>query len=1030
MLTALLCLALQQSQVPSAQAPLHPIEWRYRINFQSESADIPGGYLKDFGQAYGPRTGPDQGASQGFALRYGWSESGGGTPKDLVGQGRERGAVPDPRLDTFMHMDLPGSGTNGQGVWEMELRPGDYTVRVTCGDPSFTNSSHRIVVEGLVALSGFEPSDTELHGSAEVTVTVADGRLTLDSSGGTNTKINFVEISRGKRAFPQINAVNPFDGATDVPLDAFLSTDLYLPRAAVDASTVSIHSIRLYPASAPGSIIPAVVNTTGGGDALILDPLGDLAPQTDYVFEVTEDVRDLRGVPFVPFTSHFRTVSNTSGQIIDLEFERETVASGAQYTSLEIGPDRRLYCLLSDGRIHRYRLKADGTLTDFEEIVSLVVTEGGSRLAIGMTHDPGSTEANPVVWVSHTTFGFADMPDWGGKISRLSGPSLGAVETMIEELPRSTRDHVTNSLSFGPDGGLYFAQGGNNAMGAPDSTWANREERLLSAAVLRLDTAALDALPAGGLPLNVRTAEGGTYDPLAPGAPLTLYATGLRNGYDLVWHSNGSLYIPGNGSASGGNAPASPAQLPAICALRPDGPYVGPAVPGITGVSQSLHDFLMRIEPGGYYGHPNPARCEWVLNGGNPTQFVDPAEILLYPVGTQPDPNFRGYAFDFENNKSPNGVIEYQSDRFEGSLRGSLIVARYSGGDDLMVLRPSADGSIAASLESISTFDSFFDPLDVTEDTTNGNLYVSEYGGGTLTLLRPVDGTLPGIEITPAEIIASAVQGQADAPQQLTLTNEGLDPLEVLSIDVSGPDAAAFLPGSTPALPAVLSPGENLSFELTFSPPLGSTGSLRAQVTVSTDRGSSGVQAHGLSAETFAGAGEAPLARIVETLGVSVDVGGDQLSLGTDPEPIGEEVIAPLFTKAGPGPVTMTPVARYSPAYELPFGYYLPDGATPATHIVGTLSEGPVVPEHQTLFPELSSGTVAFDPGADTFGCFTTSSTHSVFTEDTLNELLFPTYVAHGVRVYPYVDRRGFPVPDAWLIGFEEATNGDYQDYV
>ena len=42
----------------------------------------------------------------------------------------------------------------------------------------------------------------------------------------------------------------------------------------------------------------------------------------------------------------------------------------------------------------------------------------------------------------------------------------------------------------------------------------------------------------------MQTEEGGTYDPYAAGAPLTLYATGVRNAFDLVWHSNGHLYAP------------------------------------------------------------------------------------------------------------------------------------------------------------------------------------------------------------------------------------------------------------------------------------------------------------------------------------------------------------------------------------------------------------------------------------------------------------------------------------------------------
>ena len=55
-----------------------------------------------------------------------------------------------------------------------------------------------------------------------------------------------------------------------------------------------------------------------------------------------------------------------------------------------------------------------------------------------------------------------------------------------------------------------------------------------------------------------KTEDGGTYDPTAPGAPLTIYATGIRSGFDLLWHRNGNLYTGLNGAAAGGNVPQGP----------------------------------------------------------------------------------------------------------------------------------------------------------------------------------------------------------------------------------------------------------------------------------------------------------------------------------------------------------------------------------------------------------------------------------------------------------------------------------------
>ena len=370
------------------------------------------------------------------------------------------------------------------------------------------------------------------------------------------------------------------------------------------------------------------------------------------------------------------------------------------------------------------------------------------KLSVGLTFDPSATATNLIAWVTHDTYIFYNAPDWDGKLTKLSGPNLETVQDVLINLPRSKKDHVTNSIAFGPDGALYFTQASTSAMGRADQTWGYRNEHLLSAAVLRLDVSKL-----GSLPLDVKTSEGGgTYNPYDPNAPLTIYASGVRNGYDLVWHSNGNLYVAANGSAAGGNTPAS-----VNGTLRTDGTtYNGPSVPALTNVQQTQKDWLFRIVKGGYYGHPNPLRGEYVMNGGNPTSPIDPAQVKDYPLGTAPDANYRGYAYDFQMNASPDGSIEYKSNTFNGALKGKLLVVRYSQHDDIITLTPGGtDNNIVSATEgySIEGFSGFNDPLDITEDTSKGSLYVSEYGGdGKIVLLRPkntikvaIKDTLPAI---------------------------------------------------------------------------------------------------------------------------------------------------------------------------------------------------------------------------------------------------------------------------------------------
>ena len=61
------------------------------------------------------------------------------------------------------------------------------------------------------------------------------------------------------------------------------------------------------------------------------------------------------------------------------------------------------------------------------------------------------------------------------------------------------------------------------------------------------------------------------------------------------------------------------------------------------------------------------------------------------------------------------------------------------------------------------------------------------------------------------------------------------------------------------------------------------------------------------------------------------------------------------------------------------------------------------------------------------FGIFTTSMTHKTYTEDAKNAA---NQVKHAVRTYPLKDRAGVAIPSTYLVCFEEAANGDYQDYV
>ena len=151
-------------------------------------------------------------------------------------------------------------------------------------------------------------------------------------------------------------------------------------------------------------------------------------------------------------------------------------------------------------------------------------------------------------------------------------------------------------------------------------------------------------------------------------------------------------------------------------------------------------DWLFRVERGKYYGHPNPILGESVLNGGNPTAKWDFGEIVQYPVGTKPDPNWQPAVWDLGRHVSANGAIEYKSDQFGGKLKGKLLICRYNWGSDLIAIGLDASGDVSYAESGFPGTTHLQSPLDVTEDLKTGNLYVSEYGAQRIDLLRPVSG--------------------------------------------------------------------------------------------------------------------------------------------------------------------------------------------------------------------------------------------------------------------------------------------------
>ena len=663
------------------------------ITFGPSSAPLPAGFTRDSGAAYTAARG------------YGWIAQTSSTPKAMTDRTRDRNTVVDQRLDQLIHVQRSATGTTDPGRWQYAIANGQYRVGVTVGDPTATDSVHRVTVEGVVAVAGFAPTSSVRSATAWVNVTVADGFLTLDSSGGTNTKIQDVTISPA--SVPSITAVNPVDAATGVSVLASVTATL----STTINGTVDLNAA-LQLKAPNGTVIATTANTDGAGNVITLTPQAPLATSTSYTVSSTSALRSPAGTAFAAFTSSF-TTSATGATPSPANFTKvvldPTFTAG---TAVTFGPDGNLYAATGTGTIKRFNFNSAG---QYLGTSSEITAFRNLRTIIGLAFDPTSTPTNLKLWVSNNVLGNSNVPDFTGRVSLLTGTNLTTKRDVILGLPRACKDHETNSVAFGPDGWLYFTQGSTSGYGAPDAAWCNRSESPLSAAVLRANVNG-DARFASAIDVN--TTKG--YNPTAANAPVTVYASGIRNGYDLVWHSNGQLYIAGNESASG-NTPAGPGNNP----------------PALTNLP-AYTDYIARIVAGGYYGHPNPTRSQYVLNGGNPTAGTDPFQVTQYPVGTQPDPNWSASRlFDMGLNRSPNGLAEYTSNAFNGALRGRLIGVEFSAGDDVYAATLNSAGVVTGTTRLISNL---YNPLDVAVDARTGNLAVTEYGneatasGGQLDL--------------------------------------------------------------------------------------------------------------------------------------------------------------------------------------------------------------------------------------------------------------------------------------------------------
>jgi len=386
-----------------------------------------------------------------------------------------------------------------------------------------------------------------------------------------------------------------------------------------------------------------------------------------------------------------------------VSFTRGTLVQGESDifapTTLAFGPDGRLYVGQMDGAVVAFTLDGiDGIEVAEREVI---VEPDVLQSVLGIAFSPTDPPAPLTIYVSHSeVFAGPQGAPFSGTVSKLVAPQYEPVE-IITGLPTSTAEHATNGIAFDSDGRLYIAQAGMTNAGVPSDRFP-RPETPLSGAILLADLED----PAFNGAIVYDRPDAPAEDTKMVEGDVRVFASGLRNPYDLVLHSNGMIYATDNG-------PNEPDGAPSLtCTSEGDG--------------RSGPDELDLIVEGEYYGHPNRGRgrtmaeeCAYESGESSSGTATPPIATLGYFV-------------------SANGMAEYKADAFGGRLRGNLIYVEWVRGRIWRVVL-SDDGTEVIGISRLVP-DVLRQPIDVAVGP-DGTVFVAELDAGRITHLTPDSGS-------------------------------------------------------------------------------------------------------------------------------------------------------------------------------------------------------------------------------------------------------------------------------------------------
>jgi glucose/arabinose dehydrogenase len=447
------------------------------------------------------------------------------------------------------------------------------------------------------------------------------------------------------------------------------------------------------------------------------------------------------------------SVSIIDNDVVAISFTKKEVAAPKDPTVGTWGPDGRLYVGSYSGTITVYSFDDNYNVTATQTINTIKNLYNAQIL--GIAFNPFDTSGQPKLYVAHSklysnggdAFPATQLSPYSGQVSVLTGPDFAVAQPLVTGIGVSNHDHGVNGLEFDSQGNLLIAVGGNTNAGIPADKIGGLPESPFTAAILKAEITKPNfngqikyTVPAGSV---VPTSYPNGYQPPAgqaigaaehqvnggmadvvSGVDVSVYASGLRNSYDLVYTTKGLIYATDNGANKG------------------FGDFSTSATTQSPLNNQGL-DELNLIKPGEYYGSPNRNRGRY-----------DDRQNVYYNHNAASIPG-KHVAPLTTFSPSTNGIIEYRATTFGSQLRGNLLAQDWNGA--LFNLTLSADGQQVTKKEQLIGVS---DGLDVLTGP-GGAIVGIDFSEDAISVATPNDASVT--EVTAYDIFpwrAPAVGGQ------------------------------------------------------------------------------------------------------------------------------------------------------------------------------------------------------------------------------------------------------------------------------